>query len=62
MKKIKTNFEESYAETFDEEVKKCLENVIEIETNYINECQKKALRYETYCDNCSPYCLKKTYK
>lgn len=51
-----------FAETFDEEVKKCLEDVIEIETNYINECQKKALRYETYCDNCSPYCLKKTYK
>lgn len=43
-----------YAETFDEEVKKCVEDVIEIETNYINECQKKALRYETYCDNCSP--------
>ena len=45
--------------TFEEEIRKCIEDVIEIEINYINECQKKSLKRETYCDNCSPYCLEK---
>lgn len=45
--------------TFEEEVRKCIEDVIEIEINYINECQKKSLKGETYCDNCSPHCLEK---
>ncbi len=45
--------------TFEEEIRKCIEDVIEIEINYINECQKKSLKGETYCDNCLPHCLKK---
>lgn len=44
---------------FEEEIRKCIENVIEIEIDYINECQKKSLKGETYCDNCSPCCLEK---
>lgn len=47
------------ANTFEEEIRKCIENVIEIEIDYINECQKKSLKGETYCDNCSPICLEK---
>lgn len=50
----------SFKESFeDEEIKKCVEDVIEIETDYINECQKKAFKDEVYCDDCSAPCLEK---
>ena len=50
----------SFKESFeDEEIKKCVEDVIEIETDYINECQKKAFKDEVYCDDCSALCLEK---
>lgn len=50
----------SFKESFeDEKIKKCVEDVIEIETDYINECQKKAFKDEVYCDDCSAPCLEK---
>ena len=56
----KQMLQEKYAELLkDEEIKKCVEDVIEIETDYINECQKKAFKDEVYCDDCSAPCLEK---
>ena len=43
----------------EEEIRKCIENVIEIETDYINACQKAVLNDKTYCEDCPAFCLER---